>query len=59
MLDLDATDDPIHVHLQEVLGTKIDRSFESSDRIHGARRVWHDVPDEGLFCGPDRVERLA
>ena len=27
----------------EVLVTTIDRSFKSSDRTYGARRVWHDV----------------
>ena len=42
----------------EVLVTAIDRSFKSSDRIYGARRVWHDVLAEGLSCGLHRVERL-
>ena len=36
----------------------IDRSFKSSDRTYGARRVWHDVLAEGLSYGLDRVERL-
>lgn len=35
----------------------IDRSFKSSDRTYGARRVWHDVL-AGLICGLHRVERL-
>lgn len=42
----------------EVLVTKIDRSFKGSDRTYGARRVWHDVLAEGLSCGLHRVERL-
>ena len=42
----------------EVLLTTIDRSFKSSDRTYGARRVWHDVLAEGLNCGLHRVERL-
>lgn len=27
----------------EALVTTIDRSFRSSDRIYGARRIWHDI----------------
>ena len=42
----------------EVLVAVIDRSFKSSDRTYGARRVWHDVLAEGLACGLHRVERL-
>ncbi|UUP19686.1 hypothetical protein NTH_04198 (plasmid) [Nitratireductor thuwali] len=42
----------------EELVTAIDRSFKSSDRTYGARRVWHDVLAEGLSCGLHRVERL-
>lgn len=42
----------------EVLLGVIDRSFRSSDRTYGARRVWHDVLAEGLSCGLHRVERL-
>lgn len=42
----------------EVLATAIDRSFKSSDRTYGARRVWHDVLAEGLSCGLHRVERI-
>jgi putative transposase len=42
----------------EVLVTTIDRSFKSSDRTYGARRVWHDVLAEGLNCSLHRVERL-
>jgi putative transposase len=42
----------------EMLVPRIDRSFKSSDRTYGARRVWHDVLAEGLSCGLHRVERL-
>ena len=42
----------------EVLVTAIDRSFKSSDRTYGARRVWHDMLAEGLSCGLHRIERL-
>ena len=42
----------------EVLATAIGRSFKSSERTYGARRVWHDVLAEGLSCGLHRVERL-
>lgn len=34
------------------------RSFKSSDRTYGARRVWHDVLAEGLNCDLHLVERL-
>lgn len=36
----------------------IDRSFESSVRTYGARRVWHDVLADGFSCGLHRIERL-
>ncbi len=42
----------------EVLISRIDRSFKNSDRTYGARRVWRDVLAEGLSCGLHRVERL-
>jgi putative transposase len=42
----------------EVLISRIDRSFKSSDRTYGARRVWRDMLAEGLCCGLHRVERL-
>ncbi|GLS39936.1 hypothetical protein GCM10010869_55330 [Mesorhizobium tianshanense] len=42
----------------EILVCRIDRSFKSSDRTYGARRVWHDVLAEGLSCGLHRIERL-
>jgi putative transposase len=32
----------------EALLVEIDRSFKSSDRTYGTRRVWHDVLAEGL-----------
>ena len=34
------------------------RSFLSSDRTHGARRVWHDVLAQGHRNGLHRIERL-
>ncbi len=37
---------------------EIDKSFKASDRTYGARRVWHDVLEEGLACGLHRIERL-
>ena len=42
----------------EVLLGAIDRSFKSSDRTYGARRVWQDVLAEGFSCGLHRIERL-
>ena len=42
----------------EVLLGIVDRSFKSSARTYGARRVWHDVLAEGLACGLHRIERL-
>ncbi|ESZ71881.1 integrase [Mesorhizobium sp. L103C119B0] len=42
----------------EILVSRIDRSFKSSDRTYGSRRVWHDVLAEGLSCGLHRIERL-
>ncbi|WP_110815838.1 IS3 family transposase [Pseudoroseicyclus aestuarii] len=42
----------------EVLVTAINRSFKSSDRTYGARRIWHDMLAEGLSCGLHRIERL-
>jgi putative transposase len=42
----------------EILVSRNDRSFKSSDRTYGARCVWHDVLAEGLSCGLRRVERL-
>jgi putative transposase len=42
----------------EALIVEIDRSFKSSDRTYGTRRVWHDVLAEGLSCGLHRIERL-
>ncbi|TDT99121.1 putative transposase [Azorhizobium sp. AG788] len=47
-----------HARQDDVLATAIDRSFKSSDRTYGARRVWHDVLAEGLSCGLHRVERI-
>jgi putative transposase len=42
----------------ETLLKAIGRSFKSSDRTYGARRVWHDVLADGLSCGLHRIERL-
>ncbi len=42
----------------EVLLGAVDRSFKSSDRTYGARRVWHDVLAGGLSCGLHGVEKL-
>lgn len=36
----------------------IDKSFKASDRTYGARRVWHDVLEDGFACGLHRIERL-
>ncbi|AZY93635.1 transposase [Paracoccus sp. Arc7-R13] len=36
----------------------IETSFKASDRTYGARRVWHDVLEEGLACGLHRTLRL-
>ncbi len=47
-----------HARYDEVLLDKITQSFKSSDRTYGARRVWHDVLEEGLCCGLHRIERL-
>ena len=43
--------------LTEVL-PRVGKSFKSSDRTYGTRRVWHDVLAEGLSCGLHRIERL-
>ena len=40
------------------LVSAIDASFKASDRTYGARRVWHDLLEEGLICGLHRIERL-
>lgn len=42
----------------KILVARIDRSFKSSDRTYGARRVWHDVLADGFSCGLRRIERL-
>ncbi|MBY5774873.1 MULTISPECIES: IS3 family transposase [Rhizobium] len=47
-----------HARHDEVLLERIKQSFQSSDRTYGARRVWHDVLEEGLSCGLHRIERL-
>ena len=42
----------------EELGAKVRASFLASDRTYGARRVWHDLIEEGASCGLHRVQRL-
>jgi len=33
-------------------------SFLLSDRTYGARRVWHDLLEQGFACGLHRIELL-
>ena len=40
------------------IGARVRQSFLQSDRTYGARRVWHDVLEEGVRCGLHRIERL-
>jgi len=42
----------------EKLSGKVRASFLASDRTYGARRVWHDLLAEGVYCGRHRIERL-
>jgi len=42
----------------EELGAKVRASFLASDRTYGARRVWHDLIEDGAACGLHRIERL-
>jgi len=42
----------------EELAAKVRASFLASDRTYGARRVWHDMLEEGVACGLHRIERL-
>ena len=42
----------------EILGAQVRLSFLRSDRTYGARRVWHDVLEQGQSCGLHRIERL-
>lgn len=42
----------------EELGAQVRQSFVRSHRTYGARRVWHDVLEQGLTCGLHRIERL-
>ena len=42
----------------EELGAKVRASFLASDRTYGARRVWHDMIEDGISCGLHRIERL-
>ncbi len=41
----------------EELSAAIRASFLQSDRTYGARRVWHDLLEEGYFCGLHCVAR--
>lgn len=40
------------------IGARVRASHVGSYRTYGARRVWHDLLAEGLFCGLHRIERL-
>lgn len=42
----------------EDLSAAIRSSFLRSDRTYGARRIWHDLLEEGYSCGLHCVERL-
>jgi putative transposase len=42
----------------EVIGARVRASHVGSYRTYGARRVWHDLLAEGIYCGLHRVERL-
>lgn len=42
----------------EAILSKARASFVASDRTYGARRVWHDVLAEGVWCGLHRIERI-
>ena len=42
----------------EELSAAIRASFLRSGRTYGTRRVWHDLLEEGYFCGLHCVERL-
>ncbi|WP_281355820.1 IS3 family transposase [Ancylobacter pratisalsi] len=42
----------------EKIGTLVRASFVGSDRTYGARRVWRDVPADGVDCGLHCIERL-
>jgi putative transposase len=42
----------------EEVAAKVRSSFLASDRTYGARRVWHDLLEEGVACGLHRIERL-
>jgi putative transposase len=42
----------------EELAARVRSSFLASDRTYGARRVWHDMLEDGMACGLHRIERL-
>jgi len=46
------------IRKDEQLAAQVRQSFLRSDRTYGARRVWHDVLEQGLSCGLHRIERL-
>jgi len=46
------------IRSDEELGAKVRASFLASDRTYGARRVWHDMIEDGISCGLHRIERL-
>lgn len=41
-----------------MLGSQVRQSFLGSNRIYGARRMWHDMLVLGQRCGLHRLERL-
>ena len=43
-------------HSDEELGAKVRASFIASDRTYGARRVWHDMIEDGVSCGLQRQQ---
>lgn len=47
-----------HSRSDEELGAQVRASFLASDRTYGARRVWHDLIEDGAVCGLHRVQRL-
>lgn len=41
-----------------VLMTKIQRSFEQSNKAYGSPRIHQDLRNQGVFCGRKRIARL-
>lgn len=40
------------------IGERMERIFRRHHRRHGYRRIWRDLADDGVVCGPARVRRL-